>query len=160
MNEIAKLQRLLATGALSLVFLGALSATAFAQIAESWPEPIRVVYPGEVIVDDMLIDVPPSETTTGNLKVTDRGQVVGKVARRTLLPHHPIAMSAVAEKALISSGRTVEASYIEGALLIIAKVMALQDGRPGELVQVRSMDGGKIIEGIVQSDGSVRIPVQ
>jgi len=149
-----------AVWALSLVSGPVLEGPSLAQAAETWPEPARVIYPGEVIRDDMLIDTAPSELTGLASIATDHGSVVGKVARRTLLPNHPIAMSAVVEKALVVSGHIIEAAYVHESLSIIAKVMALQDGRPGDLIEVRSLDSGKIITGIVQADGTVRMPVR
>jgi flagellar basal body P-ring formation protein FlgA len=146
-------------GALLVLLVGAQVRLAFAQAVESWLEPTRVIYPGELVKDDLLVDVPASNRTESGPVATERALVIGKVARRTLLPHHPIALSAVADPPLVISGRTIVAIYVEGLLSISGKVMALHDGRLGDLIQVRSLESGKVLAGIVQPDGAVRMPI-
>ena len=129
---------------------------AYGQSAALLPEPTRVIYPGEQITADSLVDVP---TASGGASenVTDRNQIVGKVARLTLLPRHPIPMTALREPALVFSGQTTDAYYSDGQLLIVAKVMPLQDGHLGEQIRVRNIDSTKIITATVQLDGRVRL---
>jgi flagella basal body P-ring formation protein FlgA len=45
----------------------------------------------------------------------------------------------------------------DGSLSIVTYASSLQSGSPGSLIQLRNLDTGVIIRGIVQSDGSVRI---
>jgi len=149
----------LGAGALLVLLIEAHVHLALAQTVESWLEPARVIYPGEVIKDDLLVDAPASNRTESGPIATERGRVIGKVARRTLLPHHPIALSAVADLPLVVSGRTIVATYVEDLLSISGRVMALQDGRLGDLIQVRSLDSGKVLTGMVQADGGVRMPI-
>ena len=146
-------------GPLLVLLIGAQLRPVLAQTVDSWLEPARVIYPGEVIKDDLLVDALASNRTESGPVATERGLVIGKVARRTLLPHHPIALSAVADPPLVIGGRTIVATYVEGLLSISGKVMALQDGRLGDLIQVRSLDSGKVLAGMVQANGGVRMPI-
>jgi len=137
-----------------LLASGAGDEPASAQAARNWIEPIRVIYPGEPITDDMLVEKPAGDGAT---TFADRAQIVGKVARRTLLPDHPIQPSALDDRPLVVSGRTIDADYVDGSLTIKAKVVALQNGRLGDHIQARNTDSGKIIDGTVQADGGIRM---
>ena len=44
-----------------------------------------------------------------------------------------------------------------GALSIVTYGTSLQSGSPGALIQLRNLDTGVTVRGIIQSDGSVRI---
>ena len=64
--------------------------TAFAQEVGA-PSPKGVIYPGDVIRDDMLADLPQGGVRdAGGPFVEDRALIVGKVARLTLLPGHAV----------------------------------------------------------------------
>jgi flagella basal body P-ring formation protein FlgA len=148
-------KEVIAVLAAALLTAGVCSHRASAQELKNWVEPTRVIYPGEVITDDLLVEEPATESATTGLAA--RSQIVGKIARSTLLPRHPIQLTALENKALVVGGRTIDAFYIDGSLTIRAKVVALQDGRPGDLIQVRNVDSGKIISGMVQADGGIRM---
>jgi flagellar basal body P-ring formation protein FlgA len=120
------------------------------------PEPARVIYPGEQITAESLVDVPTASGETA-ANYTDRNQIIGKVSRLTLLPRRPIPLTALREPPLVVSGQITEAYYSDGQLLIVAKVMPLQDGHLGEQIRVRNIDSSKIISATVQPDGRVRL---
>ena len=68
---------------LAALALAAPPAAAFAEEALA-PSPKAVIYPGDVIRDDMLTDVPQGGARdSGGPFVTDRAFVVGKAARLT-----------------------------------------------------------------------------
>ena len=54
------------------------------------PTPKVVIYPGDVISDDMLADNPLAVREGPGPYVESRALIVGKVARLTLLPGHAI----------------------------------------------------------------------
>ena len=89
--------------------------------------------------------------------VWDRADLVGKVARRTLLPGRPIPAIAVEEPRAVSTGGQVTLVYDREGLSIVAKAQALQNGFVGQVVQVRNLDSGLTITGVVQADGTVRV---
>ncbi len=122
------------------------------------PTPKSVIYPGDVIRDDMLADLaqggPPDG---GGPFVEDRALIVGKVARLTLLPGHAIPFTGVSNRKVVANGAEVRLIYAEGDLLIVTTGAALQDGSVGEVVRVRNSDSGVTVSGAVQSDGSVKV---
>jgi flagella basal body P-ring formation protein FlgA len=126
--------------------------------AEHLPVPAVTIYPGDTIATDMLSDGTFPPGTSANYPViASPDALVGKVARRTLLPGHPIARNMVGEPELVQKGKIVSAVYQRGALLITASVLALQSGSLNDTIQVRNIDSGKVIVGTVMPDGSVGI---
>jgi flagellar basal body P-ring formation protein FlgA len=121
------------------------------------PTPRVVIYPGDIIHNDMLSDL-PAETARGVGPFAEtRTAVVGKMARRTLLPGVAIPLAALDFPRLVVNGAVVSLVYIEGGLSISAVGMALQDGAAGDFVKVRNDDSGVTVTGVVQPDGAVRV---
>lgn len=124
----------------------------------SAPTPNAVIYPGDVIRDDMLTDNPDGGIRDGGGPyVQDRALIVGKVARLTLLPGHAIPYAGVSNRKLVANGAEVKLIYAEGGLFIMTEGAALQDGAVGDLVRVRNSDTGVTVSGAVQADGSVKV---
>lgn len=121
------------------------------------PTPKAVIYPGDVIRDDMLADVPDAARDGSGPFVDSRSLIVGKMARLTLLPGHAIPFSAVSNRKLVSNGAEVKLIFSESGLLIMTTGSALQDGSIGDIVRVRNDDSGVTVSGAVQPDGSVRV---
>ena len=130
---------------------------ALAQAAGA-PTPKSVIYPGDVIRDDMLADRPQDAVRDGGGPfVEDRSLIVGKVARLTLLPGHAIPFAGVSNRKVVANGAEVRLVYAEGGLLIMTTGAALQDGSIGDVVRVRNSDSGVTVSGAVQPDGSVKV---
>ena len=121
------------------------------------PTPKVVIYPGDVIRDDMLADNALAVREGPGPYVESRALIVGKVARLTLLPGHAIPFSGVSNRKLVSNGAEVKLIYSEGGLLIVTTGAALQDGSIGDIVRVRNSDSGVTVSGAVQPDGTVSV---
>jgi flagella basal body P-ring formation protein FlgA len=122
------------------------------------PTPKSVIYPGDVIRDDMLADLSQGGVADGGGPfVEDRTLIVGKVARLTLLPGHAIPYAGVSNRKVVANGAEVRLVYAEGGLLIMTTGAALQDGSIGDVVRVRNSDSGVTVSGAVQPDGSVKV---
>lgn len=121
--------------------------------------PTITIYPGEVIKDNWLTDreFSPAALAPGASFAYSRGTLVGKIARRTLLPGTPIPSTAVSDPKVVATGAKVRIVFEEGALSIMTYGTALQSGGVGDLISVRNLDSGLTISGTVQSDGSVRV---
>jgi flagella basal body P-ring formation protein FlgA len=121
------------------------------------PTPRIVIYPGDIIQNDMLSDL-PAETARGVGPFAEtRSAVIGKMARRTLLPGGAIPLAAVDVPRLVVNGAQVNLLFVEGGLSISTVGMALQDGVAGDFVKVRNDDSGVTVTGVVQPDGAVRV---
>lgn len=122
------------------------------------PAPKAVIYPGEIIREDMLVDAPADDLGSRVGPILDnRKAVVGRMALRTLLPGEAIGLSDVGNPRLVASGAEVALYYIEEGLTIATMASALQDGSVGDVIRVRNSDSGVIVSGTVQPDGSVRV---
>lgn len=120
--------------------------------------PLRTVYPGE------SMSSVPTELRVFELRTDQMGlfarsaeAIAGRVARRTLLANQPIPLQAIEEPRVALVGRQVRLDYVEGGLQISTFGSVLQNGGVGDLISVRVLDGGRVVSGIVQKDGSVRV---
>lgn len=140
--------------------LAALLATgaAAAQAQENFPVARVTIYPGDAITEQMLDErsgaVAPE---TQGFYMRTREGLIGKVARRTLLPGQPIPLIAVDNPRLVAVGAQVKIVYAEGGLHIVTYGIAQQAGGVGDVIRIRNQDSGLSISGRVQSDGSVRV---
>ena len=74
------------------------------------PTPKSVIYPGDIIRDDMLADLSQGGVADGGGPfVEDRALIVGKVARLTLLPGHAIPFAGVSNRKVVANGARGEA---------------------------------------------------
>lgn len=123
------------------------------------PVPKLTIYPGDTIGDDWLVDheFSPDFVAARPPLASSRAVLVGKVARRTLLPGAPVPASAVGDRKLVAHGAKVRMVYEDGGLSITTYGTALQAGSEGAVIQVRNLDTGVTISGTVQGDGSVRV---
>ena len=122
------------------------------------PVPRMVIYPGDIIHDDMLMDVPTSEVQGAvDSMIATRAGLVGKMARRTLLPGRAILPIAINNPRAVVNGAEVKLVYTDGGLTIVASASALQDGAVGDVIKVRNADSGLTVSGVIQPDGSVRV---
>jgi len=144
----------LAAALLVMLIVGTRS---YAEQAEV-PVPKSVIYPGEIIREDMLISIPADDLGVPIVSVAEaRRAIVGKSALRTLLPGEPIGPSDVGSPRLVTNGAEIMLNYIEDGLIISTSASALQDGAAGDVIRVRNNDSGVVISGAVQPDGSVRV---
>jgi flagella basal body P-ring formation protein FlgA len=133
-------------------------AGAAADEARHLPVPATTIYPGDTIKDELLIDRAFAPNMPGaSAFVGERSAVVGRVARRTLLPGQPIPINGVEDRKAIMRGTVVKVVIEDGGLSIVTYGSSLQAGGPGAFIQLRNLDTGVIIRGIVQPDGTVRI---
>lgn len=140
-----------------LAFCAVLPAAA--QSTVTLPVPTVTIYPGDPISDGALTELSFTSYEPISGMFEERSALVGKVARRTLLPGRPIALNAVREPHAVTLGTTVLAVYRSGGLTITSRVQPLRAGAVGDLIEARNLDSGKIISGLVQADGTLRIGV-
>lgn len=113
-------------------------------------------YPGDTITAEMVVLLPAGhQTGLGNI-VTDKESVIGKTARRTLMPGQPIPVNALREPYAVHQGKTVSLVFQSGNITITGVALALESGSAGEIVSARNPDSGIVIHGVVQADGSLR----
>ena len=122
------------------------------------PVPTVTVYPGDVIKPSMLRMQAYPSTFRSRAAVIDAAQaIVGRSARRMLLPGEPVPVNAIDDPRLVSRGAPTQLVFEEDGLVITTVGAALQNGGMGDLVRVRNADTGRIVMGTVMADGRIRI---
>ena len=122
------------------------------------PVPRQTISAGTEISHQHLIERKfPSRTAQQFAVSTHRSELVGMVARRTLLPGQPIPSRSVEKPVLVRRGEPARLVFREQGLVIIMQVEALQNGGAGNFVRVRNIDSGLVVSGRVQEDGTIRV---
>ena len=122
------------------------------------PTPKAIIYPGDMIADDMLEDKPfPLNERNAATQFFSREGLIGKVARRTLLPGEMISLVSVDNPRLVKVGGNVRIIYADQGVQISATGVAQQAGALGDIIRVRNQDSGLFVSGRVQADGSVQV---
>jgi len=120
--------------------------------------PIKTIYPGQVIVatsvGEKLFYI---KREAAPLYVSKIEQILGKVARRTLVAGKPIVLSSIVEPVKIERGQSVQMIFSSGALTISSIGVALQAAGIGDVIRLRNVDSGVIVSGRVHEDGHVEI---
>ena len=122
------------------------------------PTPNQVIYPGDIIRDGMLTDISVYDVPAADGSIVDsRAALVGKIARRTLLPGRGIVALAIENPRAVVNGAQVKLVYHDGGLTIVTSALALETGGVGDMIKVRNSDSGLTISGTIQPDGSVSV---
>jgi flagella basal body P-ring formation protein FlgA len=142
----------------------ALLVLAFARAAigdeRRLPVPAVTIRLGEVIKEEMITERAFAPNLLGvAMFIEGRPGLLGRVARRTLLPGQPIPTNAVEDPWTVARGSVVKVMVDDDGLSIATYGSALQSGAAGALIPVRNIDTGVIIRGIVQPDGTVKVVV-
>ncbi|WP_404947017.1 flagellar basal body P-ring formation chaperone FlgA [Rhizobium terrae] len=119
--------------------------------------PNRIIYPGEEITSGVVDEV---EVTNPNLSgdfTRKVGEVVGMVAKRTLLPGRTIPASALRQAYAVTRGKAVRLTFSIGNMIISAQGSPLENAAIGDLIRVRNTDSGVTVSGTVMADGSVQV---
>lgn len=144
--------------ALAVTLVGA--SAALAQNLDL-PVPRVTIYPGDTITSDQLMDRAfIANSVTRSSIFDDKQALVGKVARRTLLPGAPVQINAVRDPYLVNQNRTSLVVFQNAGLTITTQAIALENGGAGDMVKLRNPDSGVVIQGIVEPDGTVRLGAQ
>lgn len=129
-----------------------------AEEAVKYPVPATTIYPGDVIKDEMIMDRNFAPNIQGaSAFINDRAVLVGRTARRTLNAGHLIPINGLEDQKVVTRGAVVKVLVEDDGLVIVSYATSLQSASPGMMVQLRNLDTGVTIRGIVQPDGSVRI---
>lgn len=141
---------------LAALLVLAASLPVAAQMVSTLPVPGVTIYPGDPITEEMLTER-RFRLTRASMEAVIAGRelLVGKVARRTLLPGQPITINAIESPKLVRRGVPVRLVFTEGGLTIITYAEPMQSGSAGEVIRVRNTESGTVIVGVVQADGSI-----
>ena len=128
-----------------------------ASAAQRLPVAAVTIYPGDMLRDNMLTDHDFPDQIASDGYINKRADLVGKVARRTLLPCQAISTNSVALPKLVTIGAMVKLIFEEGGLTISTYASALQAGAAGDLISVRNLESGLTLTGVIAPDGSIHV---
>lgn len=122
------------------------------------PVPRTTIYPGDTISEDQLtVRAFLAHSVTRSSVFDDRQGLIGRVAKRTLLPGQPVPVNSIRDPYLVNSGKSSLVVFEMGGLTITTQATALQNGVAGDVVTLRNPDSGVVIQGTVERDGTVRL---
>ena len=114
------------------------------------------IYPGDKITAGVLEEKERTQKPSAqDALFATRDELVGKVARRTLLPGQGVVPSSVRVPDVVQSGKPVTLVFESGGLRITGRGLAMKAGATGEVVSVQTHDSGSVVRGTVQPDGTV-----
>jgi flagella basal body P-ring formation protein FlgA len=143
---------------LAAVLLVLVSARVAAAEEKRLPVPAVSIRAGELIRDDMITERIFAPNVLGvAIFIEGRQVLVGRMARRALLPGQPIPTNSVEDPFTIARGAMVKVVVEDSGLSIVTYGSAMQSGTPGALIPVRNTDTGVIIRAIIQPDGTVKV---
>jgi len=83
--------------------------------------------------------------------------IVGKVARRTLVAGRPIPRNALQTSEVIPEGSRVTLVFGASGFTIKGVGKAIEGGSVGDTISVQNIDSGQLVRGVVQKDGTVDV---
>ncbi len=144
--------------AASLTLLAWLAAMpAYAEL-RSLPVPSVTVYPGDIVPAGIIVDKQFSAASAGfGGFVLVRGQLEGRMAKRTLLPGQPVPLSAIKLPDAVQQGTPVLAVFRSTGLTITTYLTPLRAAAAGSVVEARNPETGVVVKALVQPDGTLSI---
>jgi flagella basal body P-ring formation protein FlgA len=123
--------------------------------------PRTVVYPGDMITEDILVE---RKVRLGSDSAAVFGEnpkdLIGKVARRTLMRNEYVPRSAIREENVVLQGRPYKVIYSSETLSIVGTGIPQQAGSIGEMISVRNPSSGVLFKARVQADQTLAVDEQ
>lgn len=138
---------------MAVLFVG---TSAFADMGTA-VVPTRTIYPGEEIRGGSVDEVAVTNPNLSGEYARKADEVVGMVAKRTLLPGRTIPPSALREAYAVKRGTPVRLTFTIGTMTLSASGAPLENAAIGDVIKVRNTDSGVTVSGTVMADGSVRV---
>lgn len=129
----------------------ALAADRFAVV------PKDIIYPGEPIAEGKLDIVAVTNPNLGGGYAADVSEVVGMLSTKTLLPGRTIPLAALKKPYAVTRGSKLRLVVNVGNLTISAGGSPMDDANVGDVIRVRNLDSGQIVNGTVMADGTVQV---
>lgn len=119
--------------------------------------PKDIIYPGEPIAEGKLEVVPVTNPNLGGGYAADISEVVGMLSTKTLLPGRTIPVAALKKPYAVTRGSKLRLVVNVGNLTISAGGSPMDDANIGDVIRVRNLDSGQIVNGTVMADGTVQV---
>jgi len=123
--------------------------------------PNHVIYPGDMITAEALVQR-QVRVSSDNVAVFGENpkDLIGKMARRTLLRNEYVPRSAVREQDAVLQGKPYKVIYNSESLSIVGEGIAQKAGAVGEIIPVRNPASGVMFKARVQADQTLAVDEQ
>ena len=118
-------------GAAIILSLSLADCVAAEDAVTQFPVARRTIYPGDTITEDMITLKAADQIRGVGAYVTNPENLLGRTARRTLLPGHPIPKVAIREAYVVFQGKTVSVIFHSGTVTITGIALVLKIGKHG-----------------------------
>jgi len=112
---------------------------------------------GTVLKESDLVPIQRDTATLPHGYFTRAEDLVGMELRRPLRPGEIVSQAAVTVAAVVARGQQVLLVVDDGAVTVSMKGEALEDGAPGERIQVRNLSSRRVIQGEVLDRHRVKV---
>ncbi len=119
--------------------------------------PKETIYPGEPIAESKLEVVPVTNPNLGGGYASELSEVTGMLSTKTLLPGRTIPVAMLKKPYTITRGSKLRLVVSVGNLTISAGGSPMDDANVGDVIRVRNLDSGQIVNGTVMADGTVQV---
>jgi len=119
--------------------------------------PTQTIYPGEEITEGRVEEVQITNPNLTGDYARKTKEVVGMVAKRTLLPGRTVPVSALREAFAVTRGKAVRLTFTIGTMTISASGSPLENAAVGDVIRVRNIDSGVTVSGTVMADGTIQV---
>jgi flagella basal body P-ring formation protein FlgA len=123
--------------------------------------PRNVIYPGDVITADALVERQVSSNLRNHAFFGENPKdLIGKVARRTLIAGQFVPRSAVRAEDVVRQGRPYKMTYNSEFISIVGTGVPLQSGAVGDTISVRNPTSRMIVKARVLPDHTLTVEEQ
>lgn len=123
--------------------------------------PSSVIYPGDKITPEVLVERKVRVSSSSAAVFGENPKdLIGKMARRTLLRNEYIPRSAVREQDAVLQGRPYKVTYNSESLSIVGVGIPQQAGAVGDTISVRNPASGVLFKARVEADQTLAVDEQ
>ena len=117
----------------------------------------RDVAPGETVTDgDIQWVKMPTSRVSANIVTTQSG-LVGMSPRFPVRSGEPLRLSDLQPPVVIAKGAIVDMNFVSGALVLLARGRALENGAIGDTIDILNPRSNRTVQGVVEGPNVVRI---
>ena len=111
----------------------------------------QVIGPGHLRMErHSLSNLPPGA-------YHDASDVIGQVARTTILPGQLITQRRVEQRTLVRRRQLVTVESRVGTLVVTTEARAMSDGKAGDVIELTNTNSNQLFTGVVLSNGRVAV---
>jgi len=110
-----------------------------------------------IAAEDVKLLRKPLAETSASGAVTSLDQALGKQARRPVGPNEILTSDMVLQPHAVEEGGRVRVVYRAPGILLEVFAVSMVHGRIGDFIPVKNLQSGKIVYGIIEEGGTVRV---